>query len=319
MKTITVLFLLSALWARAQPEPAGLTRIATGERVVRDAQGGDFGGNLVYVLIDEEGNHNVYIKSTTDKVLARALTRGQNTNLAPNYCAANDRVAFQHFNGKNFDLGYLEADNDSEGELFLLTTTDENEFNPAWDREGTRVVFERGVATRNFLSRTNGSKKLRSGGKELFGNQLYLIDLDKKKGEVQALGKGSFPKFSPDNKHIAYIKYELDGSLKHEIGTLWVMPRDGSPPRQLTEASLGYVSHPAWSPDGQQLIFTLTTADKPDADLYTLDVTGDNLRQLTFEPGTDFAPYWSAENEVYFTSDRENKPGQFGIWRFKVE
>ncbi|GHB52061.1 TolB family protein [Persicitalea jodogahamensis] len=319
MKALTFIFLFTAIWAYAQPALPGLIRIETGERVVRDAQGGDFGGNLVYVMADSEGNHNLYIKSTTDKVVARALSRGQNINLAPNYCAANDRIAFQHFNGKNFDIGYLEADNDSEEELFLLTNTDENEFNPAWDREGTRVVFEKGVATRNFLSRAGGSKRLRSGGKELAANQMYLIDLAKKSGEVQALGKGSFPKFSPDNKYIAYIKYELDGSLKHEIGTLWVLPRDGSPPHQLTQASLGYVSHPAWSPDSKQLIFTLTTTDKPDADLYVLDLSGDNLRQLTFEESTDFAPYWSAENEVYFTSDRESKPGQFSIWRFKIE
>ncbi len=317
MKTLTVLFLLTVAWANAQPELAELTRIETGARVVRDAQGGDFGGNLVYIMADGEGNHNLYIKGTTDKLVARSLTHGRNTYFAPNYCAANDRIVFQYLKGSNFDLGYLEADNDSEGELFTLTNTDENEYNPAWDREGTRVVFERGSVPRNFMPKS-GNKKLRSGGKYLTSNKMYFLDLEKS-SEVKELGTGSFPKFSPDNKQIAFVKYELDGSLKHEIGTLWVMPRDGEPPRQLTQASLGYVSHPAWSPDSQKLIFTLTTADKPDADLYTLDVTGDNLRQLTFGPSTDFAPYWSAENEVYFTSDREVKSGEFSIWRFKVE
>ena len=76
-----------------------------------------------------------------------------------------------------------------------------------------------------------------------------------------------------------------------------MMDPDGSNARKLFEDDLGrFVSHPAWSPDGSQIMF----ASNPVADdfehrpngLFVIDADGSNLRQVI--GGDDFKrePEW---------------------------
>ena len=53
-------------------------------------------------------------------------------------------------------------------------------------------------------------------------------------------------------------------------------------------------------------------------DIYTISSDGDNLMQHTTNKSHDFAPYWSSDNYIYFTSDRGGKKGEYQIFRFKI-
>ena len=71
--------------------------------------------------------------------------------------------------------------------------------------------------------------------------------------------------------------------------------------------------HPAWSPDGTQIVFDARTgggsgAGGGDRDLYVVDADGSNLRRLTMSPGWNYLPSWSPDGSsiAYVHGDNGN-------------
>ncbi len=81
---------------------------------------------------------------------------------------------------------------------------------------------------------------------DLLGD-LYLLPIEG--GEARALTSGLAwdmqPRFSPDGRWIAFTSDRAGGD------NVWVMGRDGSAPRQVTDESFRLLNSPAWSPDGR--------------------------------------------------------------------
>lgn len=111
------------------------------------------------------------------------------------------------------------------------------------------------------------------------------------------------------------VKYSSDAKST----SIWIMNIDGSEQVQLTDAKKGLALNPRWSPDGTRLVFQSSKKDKKDADLYVIDVDGNNLTQLTINKSYDGQPYWTTDGYIYFVSDRGNNVGNYQIWRFKYE
>lgn len=292
-----------------------LSQITESDKPVFYPTGGDFGDNLVFTVKEDDGSYNIYMK---EKVLSKAMTQktsGQNINLAPTYCAANSRIAFQYFDKTNYDIYYIEA---GKGKAITqVTNTDEDEYNPSWSPDGNLLIFEKGSTPRTYIQVTQRATKVQYKGVAVSKNQVWMKDLKTK--ELKMLGVGSFPKISPDGKNIAFVKYDLDKSKSKETGTLWTMTIDGDSQKQITNVNLGYATSPNWSPDGKNLIFQLTKKNKEDSDIYVIDTNGENLRQYTVNKSNDFAPVWTVDDFVYFCSDRGAKVNKYQIWRFKMK
>ena len=56
------------------------------------------------------------------------------------------------------------------------------------------------------------------------------------------------PKYSPDGRYIAFTSDRGGGD------NIWVVERDGSNPRQVTDESFRLVTQPEWTPDGQYIV-----------------------------------------------------------------
>ena len=123
---------------------------------------------------------------------------------------------------------------------------------------------------------------------------------------VAADGSGSANPISPEGLAVGYgsVRFSPDGSAvlfqegrTSPTGALWIMNPDGTNARKLFEDDLGrFVSHPAWSPDGSEIMFVLNpVADdfehRPNG-LFVIDADGSNLRQVM--GGNDFKrePEW---------------------------
>lgn len=81
---------------------------------------------------------------------------------------------------------------------------------------------------------------------------------------------------------------------------------------QLTNAALG-AETPVVSPDGNKIALAIYLADGNN-DVFVMNVDGSDLRQLTFGPGYDGHPHWSADgSRIAFNSDRTT-PDRDAAW-----
>jgi TolB protein len=80
-------------------------------------------------------------------------------------------------------------------------------------------------------------------------------------------------------------------------------PVDGGEALQLTN-HLGIDAHPAWSPDGQQIVFATDRWGGLEIAVMRRDVT--DVRRLTDSPGLDDYPAWSPDGgRIAFVSNRD--------------
>lgn len=288
-----------------------LTKITDDKKVCILPNGGNNGKNLVFAGLEEDGSFNIYMK---DNVLSSALiqkTSGKNFNIFPCYCPINDKIVFQYMSRTDFDIYYINAN--SGKAITQITSTDENEYNPCWSNDGKMIVFEKGVTPKSYVLYKSNAYV---GGVKITENQIWIKNLET--GELKMVGQGSYPKFSPDDKKLVFVKYDLNRTKTSETGTIWTMSIDGENQKQITGPDLGYATCPCWSPDGKSIAFQLTKRDKPDSDIYTIGIEGENLKQHTLNKSQDFAPFWTTDNYLFFSSDRGSKTGDYLIWRFKM-
>lgn len=113
---------------------------------------------------------------------------------------------------------------------------------------------------------------------DMLGN-IYIMPFSG--GEATALRSGPAyeiqPRFSPDGEHISFTSDAGGGD------NIWVMQRDGSDARQITEESFRLLNNAAWSPDGDYIIarkhFT-STRSLGAGELWLYHITGGSGIQL---------------------------------------
>ncbi len=205
----------------------------------------------------------------------------------PNLSANNDLV----FSGiqlnfpANPDIYTLSEDNT----LTKITNDAVPNTIPMWSANGDKILF----AT------------LQENEPELYD----IFEYDVRDKLVQTLSSAdsddSFPKYSPDDRYLAYI------SNKNELVML-----NNSDNSVLYNISLeSDIIFFAWSPSSQQLAMALGTIKS--TNLYVFDVTTQDLQQLTFMQDTrNFLPVWSPNGgKIAFQSDMT---GEFKIYMMDV-
>ena len=102
-------------------------------------------------------------------------------------------------------------------------------------------------------------------------------------------GRKLSPVFSPDGVRIAF-------ALGQGEGGIFVMARDGSSPRRLTNRGF----HPAWSPGGDEIVYSTRRTDwipveayRSTSELWVVNVTSAQSRRLDVEDARD--PAWSPD------------------------
>ena len=112
------------------------------------------------------------------------------------------------------------------------------------------------------------------------------------------LGLAWDPVWSPTHDQIAFVSND---SSDDEI---WVINRDGSQPRQVTESNEAYNAreigkdtfipevngHPSWSPDGSRIVFWSNRTGN--RQLWIMNADGSNLYSLSTTNHDDWDPVW---------------------------
>ena len=167
-------------------------------------------------------------------------------------------IAYSTSRNRNFDIYVIDV---VRRETDLRLTFDATkDLSPAWSPNGKWIAF---------ISERAGSR------------DIYRIDVD---GEnLMQLTKqkgGTKPAWSPDSQSIAFVSTSL-----------FVMSANGKGVKHLADAtSMGC----SWSPDGKQIAFISKGAEGA-MDIFSIDVNGKNLRQLTWLDHRTFIaePVWS--------------------------
>jgi TolB protein len=107
--------------------------------------------------------------------------------------------------------------------------------------------------------------------------------------------------WSPDGKQIAFT------SVRSGTEEVYVMNNDGSNVKRMTATSYidasgpkAYNKNPAWSPDGQQIVFA--SARHGNQEIFIMNADGSNPRQITDSRGMKDFPSWSPDGKyIAFT------------------
>ncbi len=220
-------------------------------------------GDRVLYTSYESGLPRIYMMDV-GKVRRRLLPTPKGTmSFSPRFSPDGRTVVYSMTQGGNTDLYAM---NIATGKSVRLTNSPSIETAPSFSPDGSRIVFE---------SDRSGTQ------------QLYIMPASGGEARRISFGKGRYgtPVWSPRGDLIAFTKQNKG---RFHIG---VMRTDGSEERLLTASFLD--EGPTWAPNGRVIMFTRETQGANGrSSLYTVDITGRNLRQLRTPDGaTD--PSWS--------------------------
>ncbi|MDQ2094745.1 Tol-Pal system beta propeller repeat protein TolB [Rhodalgimonas zhirmunskyi] len=220
-------------------------------------------GDRVLYTSFESGFPRIYVLDVAN-VGRRVLESEDGTmSFAPRFSPDSSKVLFSLEAGGNTDLYLMDI---ASGAKTRLTSAPSIETAPSYSPDGSRIVFE---------SDRTGTR------------QLYVMPASGGEAVRISQGQGNYgtPVWSPRGDLIAFTKQSKG---RFHIG---VMKTDGSAERLLTASFLE--EGPTWSPNGRVIMFTRETQGaQGKSSLYTVDITGRNLKQVR-TPGGASDPSWS--------------------------
>lgn len=271
-------------------------------------EGEYFDSQIVYV--SETGPKANRIKRIAvmdqDGANHRFLTNGQNIVLNPRFSPDGAKVAYMSYDGNNPRIYVLDV---ASGAQRVVVDTPYTTFAPRFSPDGNTVLFSMAVNgnTDIYAVPVSGGQYRRlttapgidvggsfspDGSRIVFesdrsgGQQLYVMDADGGNQRRISFGAGrhATPEWSPRGDLIAFTR--TSGNFR--IG---VLRPDGSGERLLTDSWQDEA--PTWSPNGRVIQFFRTRRGSGEAELWSVDITGVNERQLNL-PLSGSDPAWGA-------------------------
>lgn len=199
--------------------------------------------------------------------------------------ASAGQMAFVNHDGSTNHLRIMDVDANGIGSNPKRLTSDaESEDVPNWSPDGARLVYQRG----------------------LNGTAVYIIHADGT-GEQRLSATPSLdvtPSWSPDGTQIVYT--HLDEAPQPNLPPMTeirIMNADGTGDHAILTNKV-FCVEPRWSVNNQIVFMSLMNGST--LDIYTMNIDGSNLTQLTSNGANNADPVWSPDGaKITFGSDRE--------------
>jgi dipeptidyl aminopeptidase/acylaminoacyl peptidase len=106
--------------------------------------------------------------------------------------------------------------------------------------------------------------------------------------------KSLFLDFFPEGESVAFVRFPE--------GTLWKSQMDGGGKRRLTEPSVLAAAFPRWSPDGQQIVFTMKGWSQRGGRVYVIGADGAGGRRVIEEEYLQHSGSWRPDGRLLVSS-----------------
>ncbi len=270
--------------------------------------GGMFDTRVVYVA--ESGTKTKRVKRLAlidqDGANPSYLTDGSETILNPHFNASGQQIVYSALSENGLRLWIFDIET---GRKEAITNVGENVFSARFspdgqsiayssERDGNIEIMVKNLVTGAVHKLTNHpaidtSPSFSSSQKQIVftsdrsgSPQIYKVNIDGGGLSRISFGDGQYstPVWSPKGDLIAFTK-KVGGNF--QIG---IMKPDGSGEQILTSSYM--VEGPSFSPNGRAIIFQREGAPGETPSLWTIDVSGANLRKIA-NLGSGSDPTWS--------------------------
>ena len=251
--------------------------------------GGGIPGNAesqIYFVSTRSGHKEIWVMDY-DGANQRQITHLDTISLSPHISPDGSRLAFASLTPSGWEILMYSTD---LNRLVSFPRLGGTNLSPAWSPDGGRLALS--------SSRAGDS-------------DIYVAD--NSGGNLKRLTSSKLPDVSPawnpkTGAQIAWVSGRTD------LPQIYTMESDGTNVQRLTDQ--GYAVSPAWSPNGQFLVFSWIRHYGPGApgaqDIYLMDIATKQWVQLTHDGGRNDFPSWSPDGRhVVFQSSRS---GSEQIW-----
>jgi dipeptidyl aminopeptidase/acylaminoacyl peptidase len=199
-----------------------------------------------------------------------------------------------------------------------LTTGTENDGSPRWSPDGTRLIYVSAsdggaqlwmrwmdtgqTAKITRLQKSPGSLSWSPDGRWI---AFSMFVPDKPQPFVELPPKPEGAEWAPPPKLIRDMPYRADGEsyLEEGYSQIFVLPAEGSTPRQLTSGPYHHDGRPRWTPDGSALVFSANRHedwrnDPLNSEIYKVSVADGAITALTDRAGPDENPAVSPDGKL---------------------
>jgi TolB protein len=238
-------------------------------------------------FISSRGGHKEVWAMDYDGNNQHQVTHQNSISLSPRISPDGSRLAFSSVTKANWEILMYSMD---LGRLVSFPRFGGGNYSPSWSPDGTKLAFasSRGGATEIYVSDANGAG-------------------------AKAITSSRGPEASPswNRKTGAQIAFV---SGRTGLPQIYTMEADGTNVQRMTDQ--GYAVSPAWSPNGQFLVFAWIRHYGPGApgaqDIYIMDIASKQWVQLTHDGGRNDFPSWSPDGRhIIFQSSRS---GSEQLW-----
>ena len=208
-------------------------------------------------------------------------------SLSPHISPDGSRMAFSSFTGSGWEIRMFSFD---LNRIVSFPRYGGTNLTPAWSPDGSRLAFS----------------SSRAGNSEI-----YVVD--QSGGNLHRVTSSKGHDVSPGwnrktGSEIAFV------SGRTGLPQIYTMGADGTNVQRMTDQ--GYAVSPAWSPNGQFLVFSWMRhygAGAPGSeDIYIMDIASKQWVQLTHDGGRNDFPSWAPDGRhIVFQS---NRSGSLQIW-----
>lgn len=212
----------------------------------------------------------------------KQLTYDQTTALSPSWSPDGANLAYSSYRALNWELYVVQV---ATRAVSPLCTYPGLNISPAWSPDGKRIAL-------TLTKDGNAEIYTADLSEDRVGRLTYSPDID------------CSPSWSPDGQHIAFT------SDRTGMNYIYIMEATGGMQRRLTWDEDVYEDSPAWSPRGDRIAFV--RRGPVGFNVFTSDLYGQNIAQLTRDSGSNEDPSWSPDGlHMVFSSNRD---GAFHIY-----